>query len=642
MCGIAGYFSQRKLADTVLDGMANVIEHRGPDASGTWGETYECGTIGLGHRRLSIQDLSEAGSQPMKSAQGRYVLAFNGEIYNHRDLRAEINARDPNYAWRGNSDTETLLAAIEILGLEAALEKLLGMFAFALWDRKERQLTLARDRLGEKPLYFGHVGKDLVFASEIVCFGEFPGFVPEIDRDISALYLRYGYVPDPFCILRGFHKVAPGHMVVLSYPDGDQKVSRYWQPLDFAATGPTDISDDAAIAQLEEKLVNAVQSQLIGDVPLGAFLSGGYDSSTVVALMQDLSDTPVNTFTLGFNDPRYNEAEHAKAVASFIGTRHHERYVDGSEVLALIPKISNHWSEPFADSSQIPTFLLSQFAREHVTVCLSGDGGDELFSGYTRYGLTKSIWNCMSRIPVSMRRPISRLAEAAPGGWMQSLATFLPRKHRIEHLADRLPKFAKLLQQGSFSDLYKAQLSHIADPSQAVLGGNEPAAIMDEMAGLCEKYGPNAAMSLADLQQYLPGDILTKVDRASMASSLETRVPLLDRNLVEFALGLPMHLKYREGEAKWVLRRVAERRLPRELLQRPKRGFGVPLEDWLRGPLKEWAADLLHSGDLETDGIFDPGYVRRIWKEHSTGKRRWHVQLWDILMFQSWRSELSI
>lgn len=678
MCGFAGYLGGDVIADeAVLRAMSDRIVHRGPDDGGYWFDKEQ--RIGLGHRRLSIVDLSPAGHQPMESAQGRYVIAFNGEIYNHLELRKELEKLDchgslslamtedgldchgsVNLAktdagldchglamtgggWRGHSDTETLLAGIEAWGLEATLKKSVGMFAIALWDKQTGVLTLARDRMGEKPLYYGWQGEGaervFLFGSELKALKAHPNFKAQIDRGSLSLFLRHNYIPAPYSIYQGISKLEPGCMLSVSLMQTVPVVSKYWDIVSVAKAGmerPFAGSTDAAVDALEELAKRAISQQMMADVPLGAFLSGGIDSSTVVALMQSQSMRPVKTFTIGFNEAGYNEAVHAKAVAQHLGTEHTELYVTPEQAMAVIPRLPEMYCEPFADSSQIPTFLVSQLAKQHVTVSLSGDAGDELFCGYNRYILTKRLWHKLNAIPAPLRGLVANaITTLSPARWDQ-LAGIIPGAGKWSMLGDKLHKGAGVLSSRSVDELYLGMTSHFTDPDAWVIGGYEPDTKLTGLMPNLEGVGEVERMMVLDALSYLPDDILVKVDRAGMATSLEGRVPFLDHRLVEFAWTLPVEYKLREGVSKWPLRQVLYRYVPQELIDRPKMGFGVPLHDWLRGPLRDWAESLLDEGRLSKEGYFNPAKVRKIWLEHLSGKRNWMTRLWCILMFQAW------
>lgn len=640
MCGIIGFWADVAPALAIAKRMARRIESRGPDDAGVW--TDAANGLALAHRRLSILDLSPAGHQPMPSPCGRYILVYNGEIYNHQDLRADLEIEGGAFAWRGHSDTETLLAALRHWGVQGALERLNGMFAFALWDTAERTLFLARDRMGEKPLYYGRSGDTFLFGSELKALAAHPDWRGEVDRDALALYMRHNYVPAPWSIYRGIAKLPPAHFVTIrevgrhvSDPICYWDLGRVSEQGVAHGTGESEVLTD----ELEALLRDAVGRRMSADVPLGAFLSGGYDSSTVAALMQAESERPVKTFSIGFHEEAYNEARHAKAVAAHLGTDHTELYVTPEEAMAVIPKLPGIYDEPFSDSSQIPTYLVSELARRHVTVSLSGDGGDELFCGYNRYVLGYRVWSKLRLLPRPLRGLLAGILNRAPGHALDAMQRRMPRRFQVPNLADRLPKLSEVLAHPDGQSFYRSLVSHAKNPDELLLGASEPDTILARPDRLPRLPGLREQMMYLDMMTYLPDDILTKVDRASMAVSLEARVPLLDHRLVEFAWRVPTEYKYRNGQGKWLLRQVLYRYVPKELMDRPKMGFGVPIEHWLRGPLRDWAEALLDERRLREEGFFDPVPVRRMWQEHVSGKRRWHYHIWDVLMFQSWLQE---
>src|SRR5713101_337932 len=641
MCGIAGFWQTKRGTEDpleILGRMGALLAHRGPDDSGTF---HDGATgIGLAFRRLSILDLSPEGHQPMFSASGRYVIIFNGEVYNYVEVRAELG---PGH-WRGHSDTEVMLEAFERWGVESAVRRFVGMFAIALWDRQEVKLCLIRDRLGIKPLYYGHVSGDFVFASELKAIRQHPDFDAEVDHDVLALYMRHNYVPSPHCIYKGLHKLRAGHILTLGSAAGQTDSHPFWSAEGVARNGlhsRFDGSDAEAIDQLHTKLMEAVRLRMIADVPLGAFLSGGIDSSTVVALMQAQSSRPVRTFTIGFHEDRYNEATHAKKVAAHLGTDHTELYLTPKDALDVVPLLPSMYDEPFSDSSQIPTYLVSKLARSKVTVSLSGDGGDELFYGYDRYPFTIRLWNSIRIIPSPARKGAARLLQAVPPAGIdvvsRMLRPFLPSRVRMFASGDKAHKFASFLAIGSREAIYLHALSHW-NPSQVVLNSHEPGALQESISELAKVLNIRLeeVMMLTDLLNYLPDDILTKVDRASMAVSLEARVPLLDHRVVEFAWRLPRTLKIRHGVGKWILRQVLNKYVPQHLIERPKMGFGVPVDCWLRDPLRDWAEDLLSEKNLAWHGFLNVVPIRKKWREHLSGGRNWQYLLWDVLVFQDW------
>lgn len=641
MCGIAGFLGRVDgTADSTARLMADAIGHRGPDDVGVWADP-SAGVV-LVHRRLSIVDLSPAGHQPMTSRSGRFVIAYNGEIYNHGVLRSELE-RAGVREWRGHSDTETLLAGIEEWGLVPTLERSVGMFAFALWDSVERTLTLARDRAGEKPLYYGRSRDTILFGSELKALRRHPAFEERIDRGVLTLFLRHNYVPEPMCIYEGFGKVPPGSYVVLRAGAPAGSPTSYWDARSIALAGqasPFAGTDAEALERLERVLTAAVSDQMVADVPLGAFLSGGVDSSTIVALMQAQSSRPVRTFTIGFHEEAYNEAGHARAVARHLGTDHTELVVTPEEAMAVIPRLATIYDEPFADSSQIPTFLVSELARRHVTVSLSGDAGDELFGGYNRYSWATRLWRGLSSYPAPLRRLAARgMRSLSPTAWQRMFDTVrfaLPSRLRVAQAGNKIHRAADLFAIESPAEAYMGLVSHWSAPSALVRDSVEPRSQLVELMERPLGRGFETDMMFWDLLTYLPGDILTKVDRAAMAVSLETRVPLLDHRVIEFAWSLPLHLRVRNGRGKWLLRELLYRRVPRELIERPKMGFGVPIDSWLRGPLREWAESLLDESRIRREGFFEPEPIRRKWREHLAGDYNWSYYLWDVLMFQSW------
>lgn len=641
MCGLAGFLSESygQNAQLLLQQMAGTIVSRGPDDVGVW---YDAAGIGLAHRRLSILDLSPAGHQPMACATGRYVLAFNGEIYNHQVLRKELKGFD----WRGHSDTETLLAGFVAWGVRATVERCIGMFAFAVWDRQESVLTLGRDRLGEKPLYYGWQGQGrescFLFGSELKALKAHPAFQSDVDRDALALMMRHNHINAPHSIYQNIFKLPPGYLLTVSLARREPQLEQYWSLPQVAEAGVGGLlqgSTEEITDELEVLLKSAVRQQMLADVPLGAFLSGGIDSSTIVALMQAQSSRPVKTFSIGFHEEGYNEAVHAKAVAQHLGTEHTELYVTPQQALDVIPKLPSLYCEPFADSSQIPTFLVSQLARQHVTVSLSGDAGDELFCGYGRYPQAINLWSKVSRLPLSLRQPTATAIRALPpSSWdlLQSvLRPLLPASLKSANLNDKMKKGAELLASQSADDLYSLLVSHW-NPRQLVLGATEPSTFLRGDRLPLNGLDNIQRMMALDAITYLPGDILAKVDRAAMGVSLETRVPFLDHRVVEFAWRIPQSMKLKEGVGKWILRQVLYRHVPKELIERPKMGFGVPIDSWLRGPLRDWAESLLDESRLRQEGFFNPAPIRQKWAEHLSGKRNWQHHLWDVLMFQAW------
>lgn len=646
MCGISGFLrpggseGPDALRAAAMD-MADAIRHRGPDADGCWVDA-DAG-IALSHRRLAIIDLTEAGAQPMPSASGRYVLSYNGEIYNHPELREALTAAGAAPQWRGHSDTETLLACFEAWGVETALQKATGMFAFAMWDREKRELVLGRDRLGEKPLYYGWQGRGearaFLFGSELKSLHAHPSFEGEVDRQAIALLMRHGYVPTPYSIYTGIGKLSPGSYATLSLEAPGPRVRAYWSATQTACDGvakPFEGTPEEAVDALEALLGKAVGRQMMSDVPLGAFLSGGVDSSTIVALMQAQSSRPVRTFSIGFQEQEYDEAVHARAVAQHLGTDHTELYVTAADAMGVVPRLPDIYDEPFADSSQIPTFLVSELARRKVTVSLSGDAGDELFGGYNRYKFSASLWRALGPVPSALRAAAGSALTAVPVQAWNRLGAALPGRLRRNLLGEKLHKGAGILRSRSADDLYYGLVSMWTDPQSVVPGASEPPTRLTgdrpDLAGL----GPVERMMALDLVTYLVDDILVKVDRASMAVSLESRVPLLDPDVVAFAWSLPIGYKIRDGETKWPLRRLLYRHVPKALIERPKMGFGVPVGEWLRGPMRDWGEALLDEGRLRSDGLLDVGAVRGTWDRHLRGDMNLQARLWPILMLQQW------
>lgn len=638
MCGFAGFVGMESIAepDQILTGMGRAIAHRGPDDAGVWSH----GDLGIGlvHRRLSIQDLSAAGAQPMCSATGRFVMAFNGEIYNFRSLREKLESR--GCVFKGHSDTEVMLAAFETWGLKQALESFIGMFAFAVIDLKSRELILARDRMGEKPLYYGWQQGVLLFGSELKALRAHPAWSGQVDRNALALLLRHNLIPAPHTIYQDVAKLAPASTVTFPLDTQGElwpEPERYWS-LENAFAPATGFTLVSASDELEKRLSAVIGEQMIADVPLGAFLSGGIDSSAVVALMQKQASQAVRTFTIGFREPGFNEAEHARAVADHLGTKHTELYVSPEDGLQVIPELPRMYDEPFADSSQIPTWLVSSMTREHVTVALSGDGGDELFCGYPRYVGALNNWNRRHGLKARLRQ----LAAALPPDQMARIIRLLvpgQGNRAVMTLAEKLRQEAQLSSAGSLKDYYRCKVAFWSDPEALVKGGRVPNyALNSKLPGVVEG-DPLKSLMWLDLNWYLPDDILVKVDRAAMACSLETRVPLLDRRIVEFALGLPTELNMKDGVGKQVLREVLYRHVPKDLIDRPKQGFAVPLGQWLRTSLRDWAESLLDERRLEQEGYFNPTPIRRLWLAHLAGEDDHAFSLWGVLMFQGWLNE---
>ena len=640
MCGIAGMIDRRAATSAeslheIGRAMADTMLHRGPDAGGVW--TDPAAGVALAHRRLSIIDLSPGGAQPMVSANGRYVISYNGEVFNFVELRQELEQLGAKF--RGGSDTEVIIEGAARWGLAATVKRMIGMFALALWDRETRTISLVRDRLGIKPVYYLASDTLFAFGSELKAFRACPGWSASLDRDALQAYLRVGYVPQPHSIYREIRKLPPGNILTLA-PGKMPTIEPFWDARQVAVSGFTKWSkapdEREAIDGLDSLLRDAVRRRMIADVPLGAFLSGGIDSSTVVALMQAESNRPVRTFSIGFHEQGYDEAAHAKAVAQHLGTDHTELYVEPGHAFDVIPKLPEWYDEPFADSSQIPTFLVSEMTRRHVTVALSGDGGDELFTGYNRYFWAESLWKRFSRIPLPLRQVIAGALRVLPPATWDRLFGLVPDRLRPPQPGDKLYKLAGMLAHDGPQAVYK-RLITLCEPSQLAASGHEPKGIIGDESIARDIPNFPAWMQFIDTVTYLPDDILTKVDRATMAVSLEGRVPLLDHRVVEYAWTLPLSLKIRDGKGKWALRQVLKRYVPDKLIDRPKMGFGVPIDSWLRGPLRDWAEELLSPRALAADGLLRPEPITAMWRDHLSGRNSWHGQLWVILMFQAWR-----
>jgi len=635
MCGVAGFLQpagfSATASESIVRDLAATLSHRGPDYADTWLDA-DAG-IALGHQRLSIIDLSPAGRQPMASASGRYVISYNGEIYNHSQIRKELEHLESPPLWRGHSDTETLLAAFDQWGIEAALRKTVGMFAIALWDREKRTLTLARDRIGEKPLYYGWQSNSFLFGSELKALRAHPDFSSRIDRDVLALYMRRNYIPAPHSIYSNIFKVLPGTFIQLATQDAPGTLPQpqtYWSLKDVAEYGlahPFAGDDKDAASELDTRLRQSIELQSIADVPLGAFLSGGIDSSTIVALMQEQSSRPVKTFTIGFHEDDFNEAAYAKRVAQHLGTDHTELYVTSREAMDVIPQLAQFYDEPFGDSSAIPTFLVSQLARQQVTVSLSGDGGDELFGGYTRYQRASDVWRRARRIPHFARNALSY--------GLRAFSRWSSRDSSTAWTAKRLAHYLSARQAAEF---YEVQMSQRHDARDLVLDCGRESQYSDSTLARGQFYD---WMMYTDGVSYLPDDILAKVDRASMSVSLEARVPMLDHRVLEFAWRLPLHMKVRNGEGKWLLKQILRKYVPASMVERPKMGFGVPVGEWIRGPLRDWAENLLAEDRLQREGFLNPQLVREQWTQHLNGTSDSDDSMWPLLMFQEWLSNVS-
>ena len=642
MCGIAGMVDWRAATSadalrSIADAMIETVRHRGPDAGDVWVEAE--GGVALGQRRLAIIDLSPGGAQPMHSADRRFVITFNGEIYNYRDIRRELQAA--GHSMRSDSDTEVLLEACALWGVEAAIERAIGMFAFALWDRKTRSLTLARDRLGIKPLYYAASPERILFASQLKAFRPAPHWKPTIDEDAVVGYLRHAYIAQPRTIYREAEKLAPGHILTLR--EGSTSSPKcFWDLRGIAVAGqrrndPVPDPREAA-DRLDALLRDSVKLRMIADVPLGAFLSGGIDSSTVVALMQAQSTRAVKTFSIGFHESGYDEAQCAKQVAAHLGTDHTEFYVEPRHALDVIPHLADWFDEPFADPSQIPTYLVSELTRKHVTVALSGDGGDELFAGYNRYVWAERLARTVNLVPRPLRgASAAALRALAPQTWNR-LFGFVPAAWRPALPGDKLHKITTLLDNPQPDAIYRRLVSQWERPEEVAAAGREPRGPMWDPTIARDFHDLVPRMQFLDMITYLPDDILTKVDRATMAVGLEGRVPLLDHRVVAYSWSLPLEFKLRGGRSKWLLRQVLDRYVPRSLIDRPKMGFGVPIDAWLRGPLREWAESLLAPARLASDGFVRVEPVRRAWREHLEGSRNWQYPLWTVLMLQAWRA----
>jgi len=653
MCGITGIFGnlRKEEFDSSIHEMSATLNHRGPDDAGTW--INEENGVAFGHQRLSIIDLSSAGHQPMVSHCGRFTTVFNGEIYNHLQLRDKLNTSANKQSWKGHSDTETLVTAFSQWGIEKTLQQLVGMFAIAVWDFKEKRLFLIRDRFGEKPLYYGWSNGVFLFGSELKALQKYKRFSNQIDRGALSLYMKYMYVPTPYSIFRDIYKLEPGCILQIDkgtkpptlplfapFRDQGINIAQWYSISNMAQAGQKNLITDQndAVDLIEKTLLESVRSQLISDVPLGAFLSGGIDSSVITALMQKVCKDPVKTFTIGFEESSFNEAVYAKEVSRHLGTEHHELYVTSSDAFKVIPHLPTLYDEPFADSSQIPTYLVSKLARESVTVSLSGDAGDELFGGYSRYLWGSRVWNKVRWMPLIVRQTLGVAINKISVNTWDSIGNSLPNSSRVSLMGDKAHRMAHRLKNvKSLDDVYHSLVTE---------GYKEDGLVVNDKAALITKLDNNDIVSgivdsehrmmLLDSLTYLPDDILTKVDRAAMGVSLETRIPFLDYRVAELAWRLPLDTKINNGETKWPIRQVLYKYVPKELIERPKAGFAIPVGQWIRGPLREWAADLLNEERIRREGYFNPELVQQLWQQHLSGKYDWTPRLWAILMFQAW------
>lgn len=646
MCGIAGFILGREPdfeGLCTLNSMASAITHRGPDAQGS--KLIKNGRLGLAHRRLSIIDLSDAGAQPMISQNGQYTIIYNGEIYNFPSIKNKLEKL--KYNFRGHSDTEVLIASIEVWGLQKTLQMISGMFAFVLWNNQTEKLTLVRDRIGEKPLYYAKTKQgDVIFGSELGALRPFPNWTPEIDRNSIALYLRHSYIPAPYSIYESCWKLKPAHFLEIDFSKGKPEINEpvpYWSASAEWNKEKLNLSDEDAIQKLETELQKTVSEQMIADVPFGAFLSGGIDSSLITAMMQSTSSQPIKTFSIGFHEEGYNEAEHAKQVASHLGTDHTEFYVSSEEAMKVIPHLAKIYDEPFADSSQIPTYLVSKMAKSSVTVVLSGDGGDEIFAGYNRYFWAERIWKYIEKIPRPIRKTIAKSIVLISPTKLDSIARLISKIiiniKKYNNVGDKLHKIASFLPAHDEFDVYHKLVSNWKSPSELLKSGAEYPTELTTNRNWPLNTSFTELMTYLDLVTYLPGDILTKVDRAAMSVSLEGRIPFLDKRIVEYGAKLPQHQKVRDGKGKWILRELLYRHVPKEIIDRPKMGFGLPIDQWLRGPLKQWAEELLSAEKLDASGFFESEPIQTKLKEHLNNSRNWQHHLWTILMFQAWLEE---